>query len=62
MTHNAPSKHFRSDISIIELMDMLPDEDAAHEWFESVYWPEVRCCWHCGSVKTSPVKNRKPMP
>ena len=41
---------------------MFPTEDAATTWFESVIWPSERCCGHCGSVKTSEVPNRKPMP
>ena len=49
-------------MSIIELMIMFPDEEAAEKWFESVLWSNGRCCGHCGSIETSAVPNRKPMP
>jgi len=40
----------------------LPTEDAATAWFESLVWPDVRGCGHCGSTKTKEVPNHKPMP
>ena len=58
----SPGRADRDGISIIELMAMFPTEEAATKWFESVIWPSERCCGHCGSVKTSEVPNRKPMP
>ena len=35
-------KNFRKGISLIGLMNMFPDENAAREWFESVRWPAGR--------------------
>ena len=58
----APGKSYRAGVSIIELLAMFPTEDAATTWFESVFWPDERCCGHCGSVRTRDVPNRKPMP
>ena len=58
----APGKAHRQGLTIIELTDMFPSEDAASAWFESVLWPDGRCCGHCGSTRTSPVASRKPMP
>lgn len=58
----APGKHFREGISIIELSEMFPDESSAIAWFESVRWPDVRHCGHCGSVETKDVPNQNPMP
>ena len=52
MATKAPGKAYRKGLSIVELMDMFPTEDAAREWFESIFWPEGRCCGHCGSTKT----------
>ena len=49
-------------ISLIDLMNMFPDENAAREWFESVRWPAGRVCAHCGSDRTREVPNAKPMP
>ena len=61
-TKKAPGKAYREGISLIQLTEMFPDEHSAVQWFESIYWPEGRCCGHCGSVKTSEVPNAKPMP
>ena len=62
MTSNAPGKAHREGVSIIELMDMFPDEATSTAWFESLVWPTERACGHCGSVSTREVPNAKPMP
>ena len=61
-TKKAPGKAHRKGISLLELNQIFPTEQAATEWFEKVLWPTERCCGHCGSVKTSEVPNQKPMP
>ena len=58
----APGKAHRKGLTVIEVMDMFPSEEAAIEWFEGVVWGGNRCCGHCGSVRTSEVPNAKPMP
>ena len=58
----APGKAHRQGISLIELMDMFPDELTAREWFETVVWGDQRCCGHCGGIRTREVPNAKPMP
>ena len=58
----SPGKSFRAGISLIDLMEMLPTEEAATEWFEAQIWPHGRCCNHCGATNTSEVPNAKPMP
>ena len=62
MSQKAPGKAHREGISLIELTEMFPDETSAVVWFESQIWNGQRCCGHCGSVKTRPVPNAKPMP
>ena len=62
MTHKAPGKAHREGISLIQLMEMFPDEATATAWFEAQVWPEGRCCGHCGSLHTSETPNAKPMP
>ena len=57
-TYKAPGKAFREGVSLIDLMDMFPDEDAARQWFEAVVWPTGRCCGKCGSVKTREARHR----
>ena len=51
-TTTAPGKSHRKGISLMELTDLFPDEQTAVKWFEAIYWPEGRCCGHCGSTKT----------
>ena len=60
--HEAPGKAFRKGISLIEIMDMFPTEEAAVQWFESIMWPGGRCCAKCGALNTREVPNAKPMP
>ena len=52
----------RQGISLIQLFELFPDEQAAREWFETTRWPAGRACGKCGSVETSAVPNDKPMP
>ena len=61
MSHTAPSKHYREGLSLIEVMDMFPDEAKATGWFESIVWPDGRCCGKCGGIKTREA-NHKTMP
>ena len=62
MANKAPGKAHREGITLVQLMDMFPDEAAATQWFEKVVWNGTRCCGHCGSTRTSEVPNAKPMP
>ena len=63
MASPIPGKSHGEGLSIIELMDMFPTEEAAREWLESVVWPGgERRCSKCGSMATGPVPNAKPMP
>jgi transposase-like protein len=60
--HKAPGKAHRKGITLVQLMDMFPNEEAATDWFEETFWAGDRCCGHCGSTRTREVPNRKPMP
>ena len=60
--YNAPGKAHREGITVVQLMDMFPTEEAATQWFEAVVWNGERCCGKCGSLRTSEVPNAKPMP
>ncbi len=59
---SGPGKSHREGLSIMQVMDMFPDESAAREWFESARWQDGRHCPFCGSVETVAVKSGKPMP
>ena len=63
MGKKAPGKSYREGITVVELMDMFPTEEASVAWFESVIWPDgERHCGKCGSTRTREVPNAKPMP
>ena len=62
MAKKAPGKTDREGLTLVQLMDMFPDETAATEWFESVVWDGERYCGKCGSARTKEVPNSKPMP
>ncbi|GEM_PF-758584 len=49
MQKKAPSKSFRSGLSLPEIARIFEDEDTAREWIESVLWPDGPFCPHCGS-------------
>ena len=44
---NAPGKHYRKGLSLMQLADKFATDDAAREWFESECWPERPECPHC---------------
>ena len=48
----AAGKSFRKGLTIVDLMEMFPTDDAAREWFESIVWKNGRTCPHCGSKHT----------
>ena len=58
MAHKAPGKAHREGLSLIEVIDMFPSEDAAREWIESIIWPEGRCCGKCGSTRTREARHK----
>ena len=59
MTNPAPGKSHREGLTIVQMMDMFPTEEAATEWFESVVWPEGRHCPKCGSLRTCEASHKK---
>ena len=62
MTQKAPGKSHRKGITMMQLADMFPTEQAATDWFEAVVWGDQRVCGHCQSDDTYAVKSGKPMP
>ena len=50
MAHNAPGKHFRTGLSLVEVMRMFPDDATAEQWFIEQRWPNGAHCPNCGSV------------
>ena len=50
MTQTGPGKSFREGLSLVEIIRMFPDDDAAAEWFAKARWPDGAWCPHCGST------------
>ena len=59
---SSPGRSYRQGVSLLELMEMFPDEESAVEWFESIFWVNGRCCGHCGGTRTSETPSGKPQP
>ena len=57
--HKAPGKSHRVGITMLELAQMFPDEDAARRWFELIIWPDGRVCPNCGSEDTHEASHAK---
>ena len=36
-------------LSIVEIMDMFPDDETAGKWFVDSHWPDGICRCKCGS-------------
>ena len=51
-----------ADLSLIELMELFPDNAIAEKWFEERRWPNGRFCPHCGDFDTHETRSHKPLP
>ena len=49
MADNAPGKHFRKGITLVQLIRTFPDDEAAKQWFVEMRWPNGIECPKCGS-------------
>ncbi len=59
MACNAPGKHFRKGLSLVELTRMFPNDAAARIWVEKIRWPNGAICPHCDSDRvTHPVTHK----
>ena len=57
--NKAPGKAHRCGMTLDELMDLFPSEDAATAWFESIFWGDACVCGKCGSNRTKECSHRK---
>ncbi len=48
----APGRNEREGMTVKELFDRFPTDEAAREWFEARIWADGRHCPHCGSTET----------
>ena len=61
MAQNAPGKHYRKGISLIDAMRMFPDDKTAEKWFEQQRWPDGISCPRCGSLNIQESAKHKTM-
>jgi transposase-like protein len=60
---SGPGKSHRNGISLMQLAERFPNEDAARDWFEGIAWPDGEmACLKCGSTNAYRVKSGKPQP
>ncbi len=62
MAGRGPGKAHREGLSLVELVEMFPDEAAATAWFESLVWPNGRHCPRCGNKETAKALPSRKMP
>ena len=62
MAKDAPGKHYRKGMSLIEAMKMFPDDAAAEAWFTRVRWPNGPACPECGSMNVQSGASHPTMP
>ena len=62
MSSNAPGKHYRKGISLIEAVEMFADPDFTEAWFIEQRWPNGVECPGCSSKDIQHRTNRKPQP
>ena len=62
MASNAPGKHYRKGISLIEAVEMFSDPDFTEAWFVEQRWPDGVACPDCGSLDIQHRRTRKPQP
>ena len=57
----APGRNERKGITLMEVTQMFPDDNAAEEWFEAQRWPDGICCPKCGSTNAQENAKHKTM-
>lgn len=62
MAYNAPGRHDREGLSLVEVMRMFPDDAAAEAWLASIRWPDGPRCPYCDSDNVLSGAAHKTMP
>ena len=62
MTKTAPGKHYRTGITLPELIRMFPDDATAQRWFAGVRWPDGVGCPCCGNMSVQEGTTHPTMP
>ena len=62
MAKNAPGKHYRKGMSIVQTLKMFPDDETAEQWFAKKRWGNTPFCPRCGSENVQSGAKHKTMP
>ena len=62
MAQQAPGKHFRKGMSLIDLFRMFPNDETAEQWFIQQRWGDEIACIRCGSCNVNEKTAHKTMP
>ena len=62
MAQQAPGKHFRKGMSLIDLFRMFPNDETAEQWFIQQRWGDEIACIRCGSCNVNTKTAHKTMP
>ena len=62
MAKNAPGKHYRKGITLIDAVQKFGNEADAEAWFIEHRWPNGIACPICGSLNIQARETRKPAP
>ena len=49
MAQKGPGKSYRKGLTLVEVFQMFPDDEAAAAWIAKTRWPDGPRCPHCGS-------------
>ena len=50
------------ELSVFQLMQLIPDDIAAEKWFENIRWRDGKRCPKCDCANIQEVYNRRPQP
>ena len=62
MAQKAPGKHHREGMTLMQAVEMFPDDATAEAWFAARRWPDGAHCPYCGSVNILSGAAHKTMP
>ena len=62
MANNAPGKHYRKGMSLVQITRKFPNDKAAEQWFIKKRWGDKPYCPHCGSENVQSGAKHKTMP
>ena len=49
MAQQGPGKSYRKGLTLVEVVQMFPDDKTAEAWIAKTRWPDGPRCPHCGS-------------